>query len=268
MRTSLLVLLIIVAVATLVPVAPTLAWDDAECQDWFDAGNGVHPHCKVCPNGDVVQKNTRCPEPPQYETCSETITIYGDWSDEDPICNPEPPKPPQVVVEEPQLPPWQPSWPACDAKLSDILPWQIEEWFYRCEPQAQVVEPTATPEAPCPDCPPAQCLLQPGNFVQVANQYVGLTTDSNPLVFTNEDEAINSGLVRAGYECGLCAEHLVREGTVFITTGSTAYDIAVALNLAEGSPFPNYGNRHMAAAQHALQEWAKAEKVDGWYSIG
>lgn len=82
MRTSLLVVLLtIVAIATLVPAAPTLAWDDAECQDWFDSGNGVHPHCKVCPNGDVVQKNTRCPEPPQYETCSETVVVYGDWNE-------------------------------------------------------------------------------------------------------------------------------------------------------------------------------------------
>lgn len=119
----------------------------------------------------------------------------------------------------------------------------------------------------CPDCPPAVCLLQPGSFVKVANQYVGLTADNNPLVFATENEAVGSGLSEAGYECGLCAEHLVRGDTVFITTGSTVYDIAVALNIAEGSPFTHYGFRHMEEAQNALRAWREAGKVDGWYSF-
>lgn len=119
----------------------------------------------------------------------------------------------------------------------------------------------------CPDCPPAQCLLQPGNFVKVANQWVGLTTDSTPLVFVTEDEAEASGLTSAGSECGLCAEHLVRGDTVFVTEGSTAYDIAVALNISEGSPAPNYLNRHMEEALTALRNWQNAGKVDGWHSI-
>ncbi|MEP7166828.1 MAG: hypothetical protein ABI758_02515 [Candidatus Woesebacteria bacterium] len=149
---------------------------------------------------------------------------------------------------------------------STVNSWLAGQEPNSCTPHPEMENSDTT--SPCPTCPPAVCLLTPGHFVAVHNQWVGLTADKTPLVFVTKAQAVASGLKDAGSECGLCATWLINktDQTVFITEGSTAYDIAVAINLAEGSPATHYLNRHMKAALIALQNWRQAAKMSEWYS--
>lgn len=122
----------------------------------------------------------------------------------------------------------------------------------------------------CQDCPPAICALQPGSFVAVANQFVGLSDDGQTVsVFATKADADASGLRDAGGECSYCVVHLIdaQNGKVYITSGATAYDIAVAIQMVEQvKDVPHFTNAQFAAAQRALDNWKAAGKISGWYS--
>lgn len=126
-----------------------------------------------------------------------------------------------------------------------------------CYPVETAQESVEETEHVCIDCPPAQCLLTPGHYVQVHQHWVGLSEAGNAVVFATAEEAAASGLTFAGMECGLCSQYLVNttDQTVYVAMGSNQYDIAVAINLAEGSPATNYLDRHWRQAGAALMRF-------------
>lgn len=223
---------------------------ESQCKEMTDWVSEPWSEWNTLPDGREYRERTQT----RYDASDETVTcaerIQREYRDGE---------------NTPELPPWGPSWPACDAKIEDVHSSFMTDWLYRC---GTPVAPKAEP--PCPTCPDRfECNLEPGKYVQVHNHWVGLSVKNVPTVFATEQDAKNSGLASNGSECGLCAKWLVNmeNQTVFITEGATPYDIALALNLAEGSPVPNYLNRHMAAALIALRNWKVAGgKADGWYS--
>jgi len=67
---------------------------------------------------------TPSPTPTASPTPSSTPTVEPTETPE-PISTPDP-------VDPTPTPQWQPSWPACDAKESDVDPSMYNDWVYRC----------------------------------------------------------------------------------------------------------------------------------------
>lgn len=54
---------LIALIVSAIFASPASAWNDAQCQAWWDQYGEVHPDCKKCPDGSVIAKRSHCSEP-------------------------------------------------------------------------------------------------------------------------------------------------------------------------------------------------------------
>jgi hypothetical protein len=143
-------------------------WQETECpQDppddlvWsntfeFEGGNISFDHREDSGKGEVLWKP--CPPPTQTTTATATATTppppTATGTPEPTQTATAPATPEQTKTPEP--PQWRPSWPACDAKASDVAPQFMEDWKFRCQP---------APATPAP-APRMQTCTEPSVFLR------------------------------------------------------------------------------------------------------
>lgn len=82
---------------------------------------------------EPTQTATPSPTPTASPTPSPTPTVEPTVEPTpEPTSTPEPTETPMPTLTSTPVPQWQPSWPACDAKPSDVHPSYYNDWVYRC----------------------------------------------------------------------------------------------------------------------------------------
>lgn len=134
-------------------------WDQSGWRVWEEDWNSeAEKNAKGCQDISHVTVTWECScqtEPTNTPEPTDTPTVTPSPT---PTASPTPsPTPTVEPTVEPTatstpVPQWQPSWPACDAKIEDVHPSFMEDWLYRCgdpstpEP-VKVVFDTGIPES-------------------------------------------------------------------------------------------------------------------------